>query len=275
MTLFGTKKKRSLFALTLAAIATPMLFAQTTPMPTKSPAFEVASIRQNLATQIRWRMNFTPDGVSAKDVTLLYAIQEAYGVYSKQLWSGGPPWLDQRRFDIEAKFDVNAFPKPAIEQRRAMLQQLLADRFKLVVHHEPQEFPLYALTVAKNGPKLQESKPEDIIQSEIHGPMCLHARGSTGYLELKGCSMQDLAAALTSAASADLGRTIVDQTGLTARYNYKLNWTPDKAAASTALDASGPSIFTALEEQLGLKLNAFKGPLETIVIDHVEMPTEN
>ncbi len=239
------------------------------------PVFEVASIRQNLSSEPRWRMNFTPDGVTATDVTLQYAMREAYGVYDDQLWSGGPAWLTERRFDINAKFDVSAFKNPTLEQRRAMLQRLLADRCKLAVHHEPKKFPLYALVIAKQASKLQESKPEAAIRSSIYGQMCSIAHASAGHLEMKGCSLSALASHLTGATRVDLGRTIVDQTGLTSHYDIDLSWTPDRTPGSNTPDSGGPSIFTALEEQLGLKLKAIAGPLDTIVIDHVEMPSQN
>jgi uncharacterized protein (TIGR03435 family) len=249
--------------------------AQTRAAPAQAPGFEVASIRQNMNPNPRWRMSFTADGVSATDVTLQYAIYEAYGVYDGQLWSGGPSWLGERRFDIEAKFDVSQYPNPTLEQRRAMLQQLLAERFKLAVHHELKEFPLYALVVGKDGPKLQESKPDEIRPSKVYGAMCMNTGSKMGSLGLTGCSMADLAKTLTMRTRSDLGRTVVDQTGLAARYTLTLRWTPDNVLASPALDAGGPSIFTALKEQLGLELKPIKGPLDTIVIDRVEMPSEN
>jgi uncharacterized protein (TIGR03435 family) len=266
-----------------------MMFAQSAPVrSTSSPAavpdsasalgprFDVASVRQNLTPEPRWRMSFTDDGVSAKDVTLFYAIEEAYGLYDEQFWSGIPPWITQKRFDIEAKYDVEKYPHIALEQRRAMLQQLLAERFKLVVHHQPKEFPLYALRIAKGGPRFEETKPEDLKISSAYGPMCQVLRSKMGLTEMKGCSMAQLAQNLTGWTRNDLGRTIVDHTGLAGRYNFSLNWTPDTTPPPNSLDGGGgPSIFTAVQEQLGLLLRPEQGPLDTIVIDHVEMPTGN
>jgi uncharacterized protein (TIGR03435 family) len=221
-------------------------------------------------------MSFTDDGVSAKDVTLLYAIEEAYGLYDEQLWSNLPPWIKETRFDIEAKYDVEKYPQITLEQRRAMLQQLLAERLKLAVHHEQREFPLYMLAIAKGGPKFEETKPEDVHISSTYGPMCQVLRSKMGLIEMKGCSMAQLAHNLTGWTRNDLGRTIVDRTGLTGRYSFSLNWTPDSAPPPNSLDAGGgPSIFTAVQEQLGLLLRPERGPLDTIVVDHVEMPTEN
>lgn len=270
-------------------IGCSMMFAQSAPVRSTSappavpdsasalgPRFDVASVRQNLTPEPRWRMSFTDDGVSAKDVTLLYAIEEAYGLYDEQFWQGIPPWMKEKRFDIEARYDLEKYPRIALEQRRAMLQQLLTERFKLVVHHEQKEFPLYALTLAKGGPKFEATKPEDLGISATYGPMCHVLRSKIGLTEMKGCSMAQLADNLSGWTRDDLGRRIVDHTGLTGRYNFSLNWTPDTSPPSNLLDTGGgPSIFTAVQEQLGLQLRPEKGPLDTIVIDHVEMPTEN
>jgi uncharacterized protein (TIGR03435 family) len=281
--------KCPVFVAAFLGLGCSMMVAQSTPAkvtsvpanatnsaPTSELRFDVASVRQNLTPEPRWRMGFTANGVSAKDVTLLYAMEEAYGLYDEQLWSGIPPWIKEKRFDIEAKYDVDKYPQITLEQRKAMLQKLLAERFGLVVHHEQREFPLYELTIAKGGSKFEETKPEDLQVSSTYGPMCHHLRSKMGVTEMKGCSMAQLAQTLTGWTRDELGRTIVDHTGLTGRYSFLLNWTPDSASPSNSLDAEGgPSIFTAVKEQLGLLLHPEKGPLDTIVIDHLEMPTEN
>jgi uncharacterized protein (TIGR03435 family) len=259
---------------------TKMDLGQTVPDAAKTPSFEVASIKQNMNPNPAWRLNFTPDGVSARDVTLLWALSEAYGVRDLSLTSGGPAWIDEKRFDIEAKYDVSLYPNLTRQQRMEMLQQLLADRFKLVVHHEAKDFPLYALVVVRSGSKLVETKPEDIQQSRMGGPVC-HVTGvSRSSLKLVGCTSGDLANILYGAARSDLGRRVEDRTGLKGTYTVDLHWGPIAAAsplpdASNPSDAGGPSIFTAVKEQLGLELKPINGPLDTIVIDHVEMPSEN
>lgn len=261
-------------ALSGLAFAHWPLSAQTSPAGT--PVFEVASIRQNMNPNPRWRMGFTADGLSATDVTLQWVLRDAYELWNDDLWSGGPAWLNERRFDIEAKYDVSRYPNPTHEQRQAMLQQLLADRFKLVVHHESKQFPLYALVVANGGPKFEETKPEDIHHSGLDGTaVCVITRSKMGSTGLEGCTMADLARNLTAWTRHDLGRTIVDQTGLTGRYTVAVEWTPDNVPTSSIQNYTGPSILTAVKEQLGLELKPIKGPLDTIVIDHVEMPTEN
>ncbi|MGH9606904.1 MAG: TIGR03435 family protein [Terracidiphilus sp.] len=265
---------QTLLAGAASLVPTSLAAAQPTPLA-KTPAFEVASVRQNTNPFSGWRLIFTPDGVDGLNVTLQYAIQFAYGVYDDKLWSGGPAWLGERRFNIQAKFDVSQYPHPTREQRQAMMQQLLADRFKLVVHHATREFPLYDLVVAKNGSKLAEAKPADVERSHLDGAAeCLHSlpahRGGHAY---QGCSMRDLASSLSYIR--EVGRTVVDKTGLTGRYTFELDWTPEDGPASTASDAAYPALFTALKEQLGLELKPSKGPLDTIVIDHVEMPSPN
>jgi uncharacterized protein (TIGR03435 family) len=255
------------------------LLSQTGTAPAGTPTFEVASIRQNMNPNPRWNMSFTPDGVRATDVTLRWALDEAYGVSDDSLWSGGPAWLDQARFDIAAKYDLSKYPNLTRDQRQAMLQQLLADRFKVVVRHEAKEFPLYALEVAKSGPKFEETKTEDLRKNPAYGVMCVGG-GHRGTFKLQGCTMKQFANDLSAYGRKDLGRKVVDQTGLTGYYTMALDWAPVDAAdpsitGSEVPEPSGPSIFTAVKEQLGLELKPIKGPLDTLVIEHAEMPTEN
>jgi len=204
----------------------------------------------------------------------------AYGIPQPRIL-GGPKWLESQRFDIEAKMEtaaaerLQALPR---DQRRAqmqaMYQQLLADRFKLAVHWETRELPIYALVQAQKGPLLQASKNPDGDQGTSSG---------TGKFSATGLTMPEIAESLTQELSRELGRVIVDQTGLPGRFDIHLKWTPDTGPVATANGAdspspppdSGPSIFTAIQEQAGLKLESSKGPVKVLVIDNVEMPTEN
>lgn len=275
---FGTLRRVICGVVTAMAAGDCSLLAQTASTPEGTPKFEVASIRQNLNPNPAWRMEFTPDGVTAKDVTLLWALHEAYGVSDDDLWSGGPTWLDKARFDINAKYDVSQYPDLTVKQRQAMLQQLLADRFKLVVHHEAKEFPLYALVVTKGGPKFEATRPEDLRKSSLYGVMCVHKRSGRGEIEMQGCTTTQFANSLAGYARFALGRKVIDQTQLTGHYTFSLRWAPVDTAPSTDLvpsEPTGPSIFTAVKEQLGLELKSIRGPLDTIVIDHAEMPSEN
>jgi uncharacterized protein (TIGR03435 family) len=263
-----------------AVLAHVPLAAQTALPPPRVPEFEVASIHQNLNPDPAWSMGFTKDGLLAKDVTLLWALHDAYGIYDDDRWSGGPAWLDKARFDIEAKFDATKYPSLTREERQIMLRQLLADRFKLSVHHEPKVFPLYELVLAKTGPKFKETESREIRRSPISGDVICEGGGRRGKIDMHGCTIKQLADNLSGYAHFDLGRKVVDQTGLTGHYTFALQWarvdaTNPSNSALNAPEPDGPSIFTALLEQLGLELKTIKGPLDTMVIDHAEMPSEN
>lgn len=218
---------------------------------------------------------------TARNVALKMLMQyDAYGIPQQRIF-GGPKWVDSARFDIEAKPDssvADELQKLGLEQRhlqmQAMFQQLLADRFKLVVHWETRDLPVYSLVAAKSGPALQKTTlPEG--GSEISS--------GDGRLTAKGVSMEELCKVLTGDLSRDIGRVVIDKTGIAGRYDVALKWTPetDGAAPNSGGDGSatapdsGPSIFTAIQEQLGLKLESAKGPVQVLVIDHVEMPQEN
>ncbi len=178
-------------------------------------------------------------------------VQTAYAVQDYQI-SGGPPWVNTELFEVDGR---PAGPKPH-DPIMLMLQTLLTDRFQLAIHRETKEVPIYALVAAKNGPKVQEVKDKNKI-----GAM------STGRGMLRGqMTMADLARYLSSGA----GRPVIDQTGLAAGFEINLQWSADNS-----LDASGPSLFTAIQEQLGLKLEPGKGPVEILVIDHAEKPSGN
>ena len=269
-----------LLAACLLALAAPAALAQTAP-PTASqatdstaklPAFDVISIRpNNNSTQMnggnfsrRVGVRTTPDGFSASSLDLKSLIAIAYGVKPDQV-SGGPGWIDSNRYDIEAKVVAanGATPQPLTrEQSNLMLRSLLADRFKLAVHNETKEAPIYELIVAKNGPKLQPAKPDEPSKSSM-------SMGSSEQLTATAIQISSLITQL----SYQLHSPIIDKTGLTGTYDITLQWAPDQGAASP--DSPGPSIFTAVQEQLGLKLVPSKGPVDTLVVDHVEPPTEN
>lgn len=174
--------------------------------------------------------------------------------------------------------------------RQRMLQALLAERFKLLAHRETKELPVYALVVAKNGPKFEEAKPGDRYPDGIKAPDGRPGAGmmftNRGQVTGQGLPIANLVRQL----SLELGRTVVDTTGLTGTYDFTLKWTPDESQGrmfkraeggqqrtdpAPSSESSGPSIFTALQEQLGLKLEAQKGPVEILVIDYVERPTAN
>jgi uncharacterized protein (TIGR03435 family) len=256
----------------------------------KVPVFDVVSVKPDKSVSGMIRVMAKPDGYSATNVSLKMLLQGAYGI-REDLISGAPGWVDSARYDIDAKVagpDVDTLKKLSPEQRRSMLQPLLAERFKLVVHTETKQLPVYELVVAKGGSKLKEATPGDPYANGFKGPDGAGRGGmirvGRGQLTAQGVPTSSLANML----SQQLHKTVIDKTGLTGKYDLELNWTPDQGAepmfkgndgslqrAEPAPDPSGPSIFTAIQEQLGLKLQSAKGPVETLVIDHVEMPSEN
>jgi uncharacterized protein (TIGR03435 family) len=184
--------------------------------------------------------------------------------------SGGPGWLDTDTWDIAATLPPNmpADRQELMRQAYLMLQALLADRFKLAVHRETRDQPVYELVVAKGGPKL---KPSGAEKSSDDKP---NARNGKGHLEFHRLPVSALLNYFYfQPGSGMVDRPVIDKTGLDGLYDFTLDWTPDDAPPDPA--APAPSIFTALEEQIGLKLEPRKAPFEIIVIDHAEKPAEN
>lgn len=264
-------------ALVFAALLGPVALAQQTivpasPAPSKVLTFEVATIKPSARTDGAWRLQSTADGYTGMDISLLTLVGEAYGIYDSKLLTGGPAWIDRDKFDIEAKFNATEFPDAknmTFRQRADMLQPLLAERFHLKVHREIKTFVVYNLVIAKDGPKLEETKPGTVYQG-VGGASCVFRRGHNGYIQVQGCTPKDLESLLRAAT----GRPVIDRTGIAKRYDFELRWAPDNVPADSP-EASAPSIFTALREQLGLKLVPASAPLSTLVIDSAEKPSEN
>jgi uncharacterized protein (TIGR03435 family) len=261
-------------------------------------AFEVASVKQNKSTSGRFSMSAQPGGrFSASNVTLEQFIRVAYQLQDYQL-SGGPSWLGSDRFDVEAKAGVDiadAFTserRPGPSALHLMLRALMADRFKLAVHTESRELPVYALVVARSdgrlGPNLVRSTVDCAVVSAADGrgntpPPDSRAPigpcnfgGRPGTFAARTTTMFQFANGLATFVN----RTVLDRTGLTGNFDLDLTWTPDQlpqrapgATDASPVDPNGPSIFTAVQEQLGLKLQATTGPVDVLVIDHVEHPT--
>ncbi|HEV1284485.1 MAG TPA: TIGR03435 family protein [Bryobacteraceae bacterium] len=215
--------------------------------------FEVASLKPNDSGPGHSDVDVDGNLLRMKNVTLKACIVWAFRTTDAQV--SGPSWLESERFDIVAKAESGS-PQPA------MLQAVLADRFKLAVHRETREQTLCELVVAKNGPKLKKVDPgEDDTTSR------------RGHLTATRVSMPALARFLAG-PNIRLGRPVVDKTGLDGVFDFTLDWTLDSDAEKSP--DHPPSIFVALQEQLGLKLEARKGPVEVLIVDHVEkVPTEN
>ena len=264
---------------------------------TVSPKFqyEVASIKPHdpaaSSNGVFSRFSQRADGLSASNVTLLSLIESAYNVEESRVLEI-PGWLKSETYDLEAKMDdstfavLDALPQAERNAARAeMLQSLLADRLKLRIHRETRELPVYELVVAKNGPKLL---PEDLSTNLGQGLGAGSDANGNSRINAKAVTLDALARFL----SGRLHRMVLNKTGLTDRYQFTLNYFVDPNLASSPATvseegretvappaslpgATGRSLFDAIQEQLGLKLVSAKGPVEIIVIDHIEHLTPN
>jgi uncharacterized protein (TIGR03435 family) len=249
--------------------------------------FDVVSVKMHNPDNHEGRMQLTPDGIRLSNLPLQDLIVQAYGLVLSDQIVGLPNWANSQRFDIEAKVesaDVAAFRKLTLDQVRLMGRPILTDRFKFAGHEEKRVLPLFALVVAKDGSKLTPStlsaQESDAGGTARAGVIQMrresNANGAApGLYELtaRGVTMDRLASTLSQQG---LGRVVLDNTSLAGRYDFKLTWTPESVAADTnSTDTSGPSIFTAVSEQLGLRLEPAKGPVPVLVIDHIEAPSLN
>ena len=234
---------------TLAFHLTSRVSAQSTG---PQPAFEVASIKPNASGEMSSRSGTRPGGrYIGTNMSLKGLVMQAYGLQHFQV-TGGPGWIETDRYDINAKGEENV-PERQIS---LMLQSLLAERFKLKVHRETKESGIYSLVVGKNGVKLQPSSAQG-VSFGVGGRK----------ITAQGASMADLANLLT----IQVRQPVLDKTGVAGRFDITLSWVPDAASATAGVDAA-PSIFTVIQEQLGLRLEPGKGPVEILVIDSAEKP---
>jgi len=252
-----------------AVIALVLVLAQT---PAK-PAFEVASIRRSTERQAGGSLRMEADGVfRAVNLDVRSLMLSAYRTVQQRLFVsqivGAPEWVSTDRYDITARVGRALAARPQAElysQLPALLQTLLEDRFKLKVHHETRELPVFVLTLAKSdgtlGPRLRRSSVDCSAASDRCG---IRFR-PPAHLSGTSVSVESLANLL----SGSVERVVVDRTGLRGAYDIDLEWSPDPSAADTR------SIAAAVQEQLGLKLEPSRAPIDALVIDHVERPTEN
>jgi uncharacterized protein (TIGR03435 family) len=246
--------KYAVASLVFASLASFVLLAQdAAPL-----AFDVASVKPNRTGEGSTHIGHSGGTLTMTNATLKYCILRAYGVADAQV--SGPAWLDTERYDIVAKAAADA----TNDQHQLRLRALLAERFRLAVHRETKEASVFALVIAKNGPKI---KKEEF--SEGDGDIA----SNRGHVTAKAVSMNHLATFLAGPRAA-LGLGVINQTGLDGQYSFTLDWTPE--GINPAAPDSPPSIFSALQEQLGLKLETRKAPVEILFIDHIErVPTEN
>lgn len=254
-----------------------------------APTFEVATVKPGSNGSAGVNFGILPDRFSATNATAKELIEFAYNVKTDGGIEGGPKWMDSEKFDVDAKIsdaEMAAMqklpPSRRFDQYRLMMQSLLAERFGLITSTRTRELPVYALVVAKNGPKLTQVKPGEQHMPQLWG-------GSRGDMRATSVSMPLFADWISGGEDTD-GRAVIDRTGLTGSYNFTLKWTRiahganaidgtatnQPATSAIAIEQGGSSFFTALQEQLGLKLESTKGPVQVLVIDHIdEQPTAN
>jgi uncharacterized protein (TIGR03435 family) len=271
-------------------------------------SFEVATIKPAAPDAHMMRIQWMPGGYRMENVQLSLIIRNAFGAHSDAQLVGGPQALLDKHFDVQAKMDANdAAQLKAMSRddrgRRMdlMMQALLRDRFQLKMHVEMRELPVYALVLAKGGPKLQPAAPsapapapepdagaqppalpDQLPHRPPQGTSMMRATSTKVEMSVSGGAMEQLAAMLTGQGDTG-GRVIIDRTGLTGKYDWNLTWTPPqtgmetgpKGADGTPPDSDAPGLFTALQEQLGLRREAQKGPVQVVVIDHLEPPSPN
>jgi len=261
----------------------------------------LATIKSDGGGPHRVGMMYSPTGFKAMNTTLQALLQEAYGVQANQI-IGGPDWIKTAPFDLEIgskndksasggmsieddKSPSNLSIEQSLEQSRIRNQQLLRaaleERFKLALHPETRELSTFFLVVGDDGPKLQPAKLASAHSDAVIGPdgekmsksFRMRDTGNQTGMEARGIATADLASLL----SRQLGTVVVDKTGLTGNYDFTLNWKADGSVGdfnTPATDASASSLSTAVQEQLGLKLELQKGPMQVLVIDHVEKPAQ-
>jgi len=270
---------RQIAAATLMLLGAPVLAltlaqaagAHQSTAPVASPSFEVATIKPaSLDQKGRYIIMQGTNRFVVKYYTLKLLIAAAYNLSPKEIL-GGPEWADADHFDILAL--TPGATRPSHDEQMAMLRTLLTERYKLSFHREEKEFSIYRLEVTKAGSKLKESTaaPDDPAQliSTVY-PQRIH-------LPAKNATMSDFASLLQRAL---LDRPVVDSTGLTGRYDFDLDWAPDETQFGGEVpvapaDAQAPPFFTAIKEQLGLELEATRGNVQALVIDHAEAPSAN
>jgi uncharacterized protein (TIGR03435 family) len=282
----------SVFALLSPTLARAQSAATSPQLPDYK--YEVASIKPSKATSSRWGAP-SDDAFTVTGVPLRTLVQVAFHITGDYGLSGDPSWLNSERYDVDAKMDndvADALKKLRSDERdvvrQHMLQALLVDRFGLVFHRETKEVPVYYLVIAKNGPKLHPAKPGDTYPNGIKLSNGLSGRdlmimgsGPAGSFTITAQAVP--LSHLLPQLAFNSGRPVLDKTGLKDNYDFKLTYSLEQTQPASApnsqtpltAEPGAPSLFTALQEQLGLKLEAGKGPVEIIVIDHIERASGN
>jgi uncharacterized protein (TIGR03435 family) len=262
-------KARCMRKLWLPAMALLMICVVSAAAQTALPVYDVVTIKPNntLSGSMRW--DGDPGIIRATNITLKMLLEDAFDV-RQDLISGLPSWAQSVHYDVIAKAsDVDPVVLKALtrKQNRQMLQQLLKERFNLQTHIEVKTLPVFDMEIAGGGIRFKLFTPKD--EQDTGGDMSMNGQNHNMTMTGRGVEMPDVAYSL----SRTVQRTVIDKTGLKGKYDMQLKWLRDDAPAGG--DDAAPLIFTALQEQLGLKLVSSKGPVDTLVIDSISLPTEN
>jgi uncharacterized protein (TIGR03435 family) len=262
-------------AIAAILVVASSMFAQSAATRPSFAEFEVASIKPTPpGAGGRWiRMQSTHE-FAAKNHALKTLVAAAYNLNPRAIY-GGPTWVDSDHYDIVAKAPSEA--RPNLDEQMSMLRKLLADRFQLTFHREQKELRVYELTIAKGGPKLKESTVSPDASPEGPPPLIFVVSPQLVRLPGRNATMAELASVMQRAA---LDYPVLDKTGLSARYDFDLEFTPDEtvfggAFGRAADDSTKPDLAAAISQQLGLRLQATRGSVEALVIDHVARPSDN
>lgn len=257
----------------LLALSVSAVVAQSPAPRPRFDAFEVATIKPSDAGPKSGRFIALQgaDRFVAKDYTLKLLIAAAYELNPRTI-SGGPPWIDSAHYDIVAAIPGGV--RPSHDEQMRMLRSLLVDRFKLTFHRQSKVFPIYELVIAPGGLRLKASAAA-ADDPAVVGPGVVYPQRIS--LPARNATMGNFVSLLQRAV---LDRPVVDKTGLNGRYDFDLDWAPDETQFGGAVpvassDAPSPPLSTAVEEQLGLKLIATKGPVDALVVDQAEAPSAN
>ncbi|HZQ44721.1 MAG TPA: TIGR03435 family protein [Acidobacteriaceae bacterium] len=229
------------------------------------PSFEVATIKQSDSTDQKHRFEIHGRRIVIENQTVNSMIRMSYGIHARQIVNA-PSWTDSERFDVQGVPDVDG--QPNMVQFHEIVRRLLEDRFGLKLHTEKREMARYTLTIAKGGPKMEATKgsPDALPDTRVTG------NGTSRSMQMVNVSMADVARNL----QRELDRPVVDETGLKGRYDFTVKWLrADAAPAADDPDSALPGIFTALQEEVGLKVEPSKGDVDVLVIEHVERPSSN
>jgi bla regulator protein blaR1 len=289
---------------TWAAFGVGQLYGQILHATGPLPSFEVATVKpsngDNAIPSVSTATESRTMNVTARNlIEQAYSIPWTPGLNERIV--GGPGWIDNNRYDVDARIDeslVASFEKLSHEERKEqtslMMQSLLADRFKLKVHFQSSELPTYGLVIAKGGPRLTVTKnvptntgddqPPPTRAEDVRKGILVLYRGQAAEMTAKAATLDDLVHWLAGYSEIG-GRTVVNRTGLPGRYDFTLRWTRERLTAQGPLDErlrsapsnvpEAPALFTALQEQLGLRLMSTKGAVEVLVIDHIDLPSQN